>query len=111
MAYSRGAAQGLPNKLFEYMAAGLPILSSLEGEGAEFIATHQVGFNYPPGDSDRLARIIARLADHPQERETAGANGRRLFLAEFEANIVYGNLATYLAVIGETRRSRAVPAP
>src|SRR5690606_2789684 len=30
--YSANASQGLPNKLFEYLSAGIPVLSSLQGE-------------------------------------------------------------------------------
>ena len=37
MAYSKGAPQGLPNKIFEYMSSGIPILSSLQGETEDFL--------------------------------------------------------------------------
>lgn len=36
-AYARGAPQGVPNKVIEYMAAGLAVVTSLSGETREII--------------------------------------------------------------------------
>ena len=59
----------LPNKLFEYLHAGVPVASSeLESLGA-FLREHGVGETFTPGDVDELAAAVrAVLADRPRYR-------------------------------------------
>lgn len=51
----------LPNKLFEYVAAGVPILSSDMALSAEFVRRHGVGEVVPASDPVAIARGIVRL--------------------------------------------------
>ncbi len=74
---------GLPNKLFDYAKAGLPIVSSLGGESAELIAKYACGATYKVGDVDSLSNAIrSALACE------AGAS-RRMCEAEFDATRIY----------------------
>jgi glycosyltransferase involved in cell wall biosynthesis len=65
-----------PLKMFEYMAAGRPIVASdlpvlrevLDDEIAELV---------PPGDLDAMARAIQRLANDPTRRASMGAEAQR----------------------------------
>ena len=41
---------GLPNKIFDYAAAGLGIVSSLSGESAAILKKYGCGTTYNPGD-------------------------------------------------------------
>ena len=41
--YAAGAPQGLANKLFEYLSAGMPVVSSLTGENQQLIAANDCG--------------------------------------------------------------------
>jgi glycosyltransferase involved in cell wall biosynthesis len=59
-AYARNAPQSIPNKLFEYMSGGAPVLSSLQGEGAQFLKENSCGLTYMPGDP---ASFLSALAD------------------------------------------------
>lgn len=95
-AYTRDALQSLPNKPFEYMAAGLPLLSSLSGELERLIAEHQIGLQYQAGDVDSLVEKIVWLAEHPAERAAMGQRARKLFEEQFQAEIIYPKLVTHL---------------
>jgi glycosyltransferase involved in cell wall biosynthesis len=50
----------LPNKLFEYIAAGVPVVASALPETQRLIETHGVGWCSPPEDPDALAQVIAQ---------------------------------------------------
>lgn len=96
MAYSKGAPQGLPNKLFEYMSAGIPILSSLEGETADLLQQHSMGMSYEADGATSLLQCLRTLCDDASLRKQMGQNGLKRFELEFDSSIVYANLVAYL---------------
>jgi glycosyltransferase involved in cell wall biosynthesis len=100
-AYRRGARQGLPNKIFEYMAAGLPILSSLTGECQRFLDANDCGISYSAGSPDSLARALLSLTRDPALRQRLGSNGLRVFQRRYSASVIYPELADYLEQMGE----------
>ena len=55
-----------PNKLFEYMAAGLPILFAIDTIHDE-VAEAKCGFSIPPEDPPALADTLRRIAEMPRE--------------------------------------------
>ena len=97
--YTRDALQSLPNKPFEYWAAGLPILSSLAGELEMLIEQEKVGRQYEPGDADSLVSGIKWLVAHPTEREEMGQNARRLIEEKFNTDIIYEHLTRHIEKI------------
>lgn len=56
-----------PNKLFDYMAAGLPVLTNVAGLVADLVAKADVGTTVAPGDASALAQGMEDMADHPPE--------------------------------------------
>jgi len=52
----------VPSKLYEAMAAGLPVLFAGGGEGAQIVEKYQVGWTCPPGDFDSMKNILASIA-------------------------------------------------
>ncbi len=67
-----------PNKLFEYMAAGLPVIASDFPLWREIVEGHDCGICVRPDDIRAIAAAIDRLAGDPGLVERMGANGRRL---------------------------------
>lgn len=63
-----------PNRVFDYLAAGLPILNTAAGEVAEVLADHDAGLTCdaadPPAWADALERLLGRdlPADHRERR-------------------------------------------
>jgi glycosyltransferase involved in cell wall biosynthesis len=90
--YVAGAPQGLANKLFEYLSAGVPVISSLRGENEALILEHQCGLTYLPGDAQGCRQAVTRLADDPELRRAMGARGKALFEAQFDASRVFDRL-------------------
>lgn len=62
-----------PLKLFEYMAAGRPVIAASIGQIVECIRDGENGLLYTPSNIPALAQQIARLIDDP---DTARALGR-----------------------------------
>ena len=57
----------LPNKLFEYIAGGVPVVASNLPEMSRLISDHALGSCVEPSDTDALAKELTRLAsDRPQ---------------------------------------------
>lgn len=95
-AYAKDALMSLPNKPFEYMAAGLPLLSSLPGELAQLIDGHDIGRNYEAGNPRSLAEEICWFYDHPEETRQMGKRAFDLFSKQFKSDIVYKEFSEYL---------------
>ncbi len=97
----------VPSKVIAYMAAGRPVVASVDGDcdTAETIRAAGCGIVVPPGDSAAMAAAITTLLDRPLERERAGVAARRAFEQEFAAEAVLPRYAELLeAVAREGRR-------
>jgi glycosyltransferase involved in cell wall biosynthesis len=65
----------IPSKMFEYLAAGKPVVGTLAGEAAQILL--EAGARVvPPADSEALASAIRALAADPQRRQAMGQEGR-----------------------------------
>ncbi len=65
-----------PNKVFDYMAAGKPVVLAIDGVIREAVESHQAGIAVPPGDAQALAQAVRRLADDPLTARQMGLSGR-----------------------------------
>ena len=107
-AYVPEAPQSLPNKLFEYMSAGLPVLSSLSGDAAELLARHRCGLTYRAGDSRHLAESLLILLDDQGLRAEMARNAGSAYQQHYAAERVYAEMANFVLEIA--RRSSAATA-
>ncbi|MGW8226084.1 MAG: glycosyltransferase family 4 protein [Anaerolineales bacterium] len=73
-----------PNKVFDYMAAGKPVLLAMQGVIREVIEEAGAGLVIPPGDSPALAEGIVYLAEHPHEGLAMGIRGRNYVKKYFD---------------------------
>ncbi len=67
----------MPNKIFEYMAAGLPIIASNFLLWKEIVEGNRCGICVDPLDPEKIAEAIKYLMEHPGLREEMGEKGRR----------------------------------
>jgi glycosyltransferase involved in cell wall biosynthesis len=65
-----------PIKMYEYMAAGIPIIVSDFPYWRNIIEKHRCGLCVDPLNAKEIAEAIQWLADHPAEAREMGANGR-----------------------------------
>lgn len=72
------------NKIFEYMAMGLPVICTDFRLWKELIIDkYHCGICVPPGDSKAIARAIQYIIDHKDEAYEMGKNGQKAILEEF----------------------------
>lgn len=69
-----------PNKFFDYIAGGLPVLNNYPGWIAEMIEEHRCGFVVPPDDPDAFADALERAADDRCALKNMGMNAAELAL-------------------------------
>ena len=73
-----------PNKVFDYMAAGKPVLLAIDGVIREVIENAGAGIPVPPGDSVALANAIRSLADNPDLAHRMGKQARSYVETHFD---------------------------
>jgi len=91
-AYKKDALMSLPNKIFEYMSFGLPILSALKGETREFIEKNGCGLYYEAGNPESLVAAIERLNDLSEGKINPGQLGLKAYMEKYSPSYVYGNM-------------------
>jgi glycosyltransferase involved in cell wall biosynthesis len=96
----------MPNKMFEYMAAGVPLLSSMRGEMETFLAAERIGLTYESVDHESLLAQIQWFVDHPAERRAMGQRARQIFLERFDASRVFPATVQHLEGVVERARQR-----
>jgi colanic acid biosynthesis glycosyl transferase WcaI len=73
------AASSVPSKLYSVLAAGRPIVASVDAgtEVARTVERAGAGIAVEPEDAAAFTAALVDLLDHPQRAEAMGASGRR----------------------------------
>lgn len=99
----------IPNKLFDYMAAGLPVISSSARPAARIVSATGCGEVFRDRDAEDLARAIERLLDG-QRRRDCGSAGRRAIKQQYHWEADAARLDSALrAAAGRTLPAKAMP--
>lgn len=85
-----------PNKFFDYISAGLPVLNNYPGWLADLIAAHQCGLVVPPDDPVAFAEALIHMANYPDECAQMGQNARVLAKAEFARDKLAAQMVAFL---------------
>jgi len=72
-----------PTKLFDYMALGLPVITSDLPLLRAVVEPHRCGFCVSPYDADALATWMIWAIEHPNELKTMGENGRKAVIENY----------------------------
>lgn len=97
----RSVENTMPNKPFEYLSAGLPIVNSLEGEMADLVNQYGFGLNYFPGDLNGLCDCIERLADDPKLHDEMAKSALDFFGRFGDADKIYDEYAEQIELVAE----------
>jgi glycosyltransferase involved in cell wall biosynthesis len=87
-------AQTVPSKVQAYLAAGRPVIASLDGEGAHVVDEAGAGISCPAEDAQALAEAVQRLDRSGADvLEQMGRNGRTYYEAQFDPALLAARLA------------------
>jgi glycosyltransferase involved in cell wall biosynthesis len=77
-----------PNKVFDYMAAGKPVILAIDGVIREVIENGGAGISVAPGNPDALANAILSCADDPELTHRMGKQARTYVVAHFDRSLL-----------------------
>jgi glycosyltransferase involved in cell wall biosynthesis len=105
--YRAESLVAMPNKLFEYMSFGLPVVNSIPGEAADLIHKERFGYNYKAGSVQELRDAIVKMIDNSSGlSEMATASGL-CFERSYSAGAVYQRFSMIISDVIEASNSSA----
>lgn len=82
-----------PNKLFEYLSAGLPVIASNFPGWEAFLQENSCGLAVDPLKPEKIAQAILWMFDHPGQAQQMGENGKKAVLEKYNWEVEYRKLA------------------
>jgi len=95
-----------PNKLMDYLAAGLPVVANTGGRVARVLADGPAGVVVPAGDPPALASALLRLAGDPALRGRMAVAARQLAERRWDRRLL---ARQFCAVIERAAAPRVYP--
>lgn len=93
-----------PNKFFDYLAAGLPVLCNYPGWVSDLIEQHECGHSAPPENRDAFASALVEMAADPAKLSQMKKNARALAETEFDRDKIAASLIDFIETVGANRR-------
>lgn len=96
-----------PNKFFDYIAVGLPVLINYPGWLAEKVTGENCGFTVPPDDPTAFADALCRAADDRQALRLMAGNAFALARKEFNRAVLAQRFVGALERIAPEKGSKS----
>ncbi|SFM42204.1 glycosyltransferase family 4 protein [Marinobacter zhejiangensis] len=93
-----------PNKMFEYMSAGLPVIASNFPLWKEIIEGNNCGICVDPLSPQEISRAVDSLVSDPTLASSMGENGRQAVLTKYNWDSEGRKLITFYAHILEGQK-------
>ena len=99
-------SQTVPSKMQAYLAAGKPIIASLDGEGARVLEASGAGVSCPAEDAAALAEVVLQLKGLPLVAlQRMGQAGQIYYQQHFDPAILATKLVQHFSrVLAESKR-------
>ena len=95
-----------PNKFFDYLAAGLPVVNNYPGWLAGLIRENNCGVEIAPSDPVKFADALETLSEDKEQLALMGKNARALGEKEFDRDLLGGRFVNYLESVYEASLPR-----
>jgi len=91
-----------PNKFFDYIAAGLPVLNNYPGWLQDIIIKYDCGYAIPPDNPQAFAEALVSASEDKAAQQQKGINAHALAVAEFSRKKLAKDWVTWVV---ETTRT------
>jgi glycosyltransferase involved in cell wall biosynthesis len=85
-----------PNKFFDYISLGLPVINNYPGWLAKLITSHECGIVVPPGNARAFAEALIQMRNNPDSNETMAHNGRTLAKQKYDRSLLADTFTEFL---------------
>jgi glycosyltransferase involved in cell wall biosynthesis len=92
-----------PNKLFESMAAGVPVIQTTQGWIKDFLKEHGGGFTVDGNSPEELADLLILLKDDRALRVSTGQQGAAIAKRYFDKDYLASKMLSVLQEIHDAR--------
>jgi glycosyltransferase involved in cell wall biosynthesis len=96
----------IPSKMFEYFAAGKPVIAALRGEAADILRAAGA-IVVEPEDSGAISAAVEFLAQHPDTRRQMGSQARRYVEAHYDRRVLAARYRDILEGVLDSQPSPA----
>jgi glycosyltransferase involved in cell wall biosynthesis len=96
-----------PVKMFEYMAAGIPVIASRFPLFYDIVEGSHCGLCVDPADPLAIAGAIDYLVTHPDMAQTMGENGRKAVLEKYNWSGQATKLTDFYGALSHAKRTVA----
>ncbi|WLI38563.1 glycosyltransferase family 4 protein [Pseudomonas hefeiensis] len=92
-----------PNKMFEYMSSGIPVIASNFPLWREIIEGNDCGICVDPLDSKAIAECIDYLLGNPDRAKQMGLNGQKAVFAHYNWDVEGRKLLNYYSDLKKSK--------
>ncbi len=85
-----------PNKFFDYIALGLPVINNYPGWLAEIITDHNCGLVIKPGNPESFSEALIAMKSNRASLNRMGENAKKLAASDFDRNKLSDQLVDFL---------------
>lgn len=85
-----------PNKFFDYLAIGLPVLNNYFGWLADMIKEYECGYTVEPDNAELFADALEDAADHPEKLQQMRGRARSLGYDQFDRKKLAAQFVAWL---------------
>jgi len=96
-----------PNKVFDYMAAGKPVLLMIDGVIRDVVEEADAGIFVEPGDAEGLAVAVQELEADPALRDRLGGAGKRCVEERFDRVYLAGEMERVMMALVESESAES----
>jgi len=93
-----------PNKFFDYISCGMPVLNNYPGWIADIIEENGCGMAIPPDNPAAFANALEFLADHPDKAKQMSRNCRTLAESKFSRADLSNQFVDFLYLVHQSHK-------
>lgn len=90
-----------PNKFFESLAAGIPVIQNTQGWMKDFLQEYGVGLTLDPNDPKQLAKALIQMKDNTEETRQMGVRSSKAAKECFDKDYLANKMLAILIKVHE----------